>query len=67
MKNGSRDTLHIATVPRDPNQVQALIDQEMAILRVRRRLTAHQPNDFAIFTATRACRPSARSPAASPR
>jgi len=50
VKNGSGDTLHIATVPRDPNQVQALTDQEVAVLRQRRGLKAHQENDFAIFT-----------------
>jgi putative ABC transport system permease protein len=50
VKDGNGDTLHIATVPRDPRQVQALIDQEVAVLRQRRGLKAHQDNDFAIFT-----------------
>jgi len=51
VKNGNGDTLHIGTVPRDPLQVQAMTDQEVAILRQRRGLKAHQENDFAIFTA----------------
>ncbi|HVT59557.1 MAG TPA: ABC transporter permease [Thermoanaerobaculia bacterium] len=50
VKNGHRDTIHIATVPDRPEDYQALIDQETSILRVRRKLRADQPNDFAIFT-----------------
>ena len=50
VKDGNGDTLHIATVPRDPRRVQELIDQEVAVLRQRRGLKAHQDNDFAIFT-----------------
>ena len=50
VKNGTGDTLHIGTVPKDPFQVQAMTDQEVAILRQRRGLRAHQDNDFAIFT-----------------
>jgi putative ABC transport system permease protein len=50
VKNGHRDTLHIATIPARPEDYQALIDQETAILRVRRKLHANQPNDFAVFT-----------------
>ena len=51
IKNGNGDTLHIATVPRDPALVHDMTDQEVAILRQHRGLKAHQPNDFAIFTA----------------
>jgi putative ABC transport system permease protein len=50
IRDGGRDTLHIATVPRDSRDYDALIDQETAILRVRRHLRPDQPNDFAIFT-----------------
>ncbi|HLO66149.1 MAG TPA: ABC transporter permease [Holophaga sp.] len=50
VKNGRGDTLHIATVPRDPAQVHEMTDQEVAILRNHRGLKAHQPNDFAIRT-----------------
>ncbi len=51
VKNGSGDTLHIATVPRDPARVQEMTDQEVAVLRQRRGLKANQDNDFAIYTA----------------
>ena len=51
VKNGTGDTLHIATVPKDPAQVHEMTDQEIAIVRARRGLKSHQPNDFAIYTA----------------
>jgi putative ABC transport system permease protein len=54
VKNGNGDTLHIATVPRDPARVQALTDQEVAVLRGRRGLKADQDDDFAIFTSEEA-------------
>ncbi len=50
VKNSNGDTIHIATVPKDPNQMQAMTDQGIAILRTRRGLKAKDPNDFAIFT-----------------
>ncbi|MBI4913877.1 MAG: ABC transporter permease [Acidobacteria bacterium] len=50
IKNGGGDTIHIATVPKDPRRVQEMTDQEVAILRARRGLKANEPNDFAIFT-----------------
>ena len=50
IKNGTGDTIHIATVPRDPKRMYEMMDQEVAILRARRGLRADQPNDFAIFT-----------------
>jgi len=50
VKNSNGDTIHIATIPRDPNQMQALTDQGVSILRTRRGLKAKEPNDFAIFT-----------------
>ena len=56
VKNSRGDTLHIATLPRDPAQVQDLTDQEVAILRARRGLKAHQENDFAIFTSEESLR-----------
>jgi putative ABC transport system permease protein len=50
VKNGTGDTLHIATVPREARFVHEMTDQEIAILRAHRGLKANQPNDFAIFT-----------------
>jgi putative ABC transport system permease protein len=50
VKNGGGDNLHIATVPRRAEDVQALIEEETAILRARRGLRPDQPNDFALFT-----------------
>jgi putative ABC transport system permease protein len=50
IRNGGRDTLHIATVPARPEDFQALLDQETSILRVRRKLRTNQANDFATFT-----------------
>jgi len=50
VRDGGKDTLHIATVPGRPEDFQALMDQETSILRVRRKLHGSQPNDFAVFT-----------------
>ena len=50
VKNGGGDTIHIATVPRRPQDYDALIEEETAILRARRGLRPGQPNDFALFT-----------------
>jgi putative ABC transport system permease protein len=50
VKNSRGDTIHIATIPKDPNQMQAMMDQGISILRTRRGLKAKEPNDFAIFT-----------------
>jgi len=50
VKNGGGDTIHIATVPKDPLRMNEMMDQEAAILRVRRGLKPNQPNDFAIQT-----------------
>jgi putative ABC transport system permease protein len=50
VKNGHGDSLHIATIPKRPEDFDALIAQETAILRNRRKLHANQDNDFAIFT-----------------
>lgn len=50
IKNGGGDTIHIATVPRRPEDYEALIEEETAILRARRGLRPGQPNDFAVFT-----------------
>jgi putative ABC transport system permease protein len=50
VKNGGGDTIHIATVPRRPEDMAALIEEETAILRTRRGLRPGQPNDFALFT-----------------
>jgi putative ABC transport system permease protein len=50
VKNGHGDTIHIATVPKRPEDVAALIEEETAILRVRRGLRPDQADDFAVFT-----------------
>jgi putative ABC transport system permease protein len=50
IKNGGGDTIHIATVPKDPKGMYEMMDMETAIMRSRRGLKADQPNDFAIFT-----------------
>jgi putative ABC transport system permease protein len=50
VKNSGGDTIHIATVPKRPEDYQALIEEETAILRARRGLRPNQPNDFALFT-----------------
>ena len=49
-KNGGGDTIHIATVPKRPEDYDALIEEETAILRARRGLRPNQENDFAVFT-----------------
>lgn len=50
IKNGGGDTIHIATVPRRPEDYEALIEEETAIMRARRGLRPDQPDDFALFT-----------------
>ena len=50
VKNGHGDTIHIATVPRRPEDYDALIEEETAILRARRGLRPGQPDDFALYT-----------------
>jgi putative ABC transport system permease protein len=50
VKNGGGDTIHIATVPKRPEDYEALIEEETAIMRTRRGLKPNQPNDFALFT-----------------
>jgi putative ABC transport system permease protein len=50
VKNGGGDTIHIATVPKRAEDVQALIEEETNILRMRRGLRPDQENDFALFT-----------------
>ena len=37
-------------MPRRPEDYDALVEQETAILRTHRKLRPNQPNDFAIFT-----------------
>jgi len=50
VRDGGKDTLHIATVPKNSEDVDKLIEQETGILRTRRHLRPNQENDFAIFT-----------------
>jgi putative ABC transport system permease protein len=50
VKNGGGDTIHIATVPRRAQDLQAWVEEGTAILRARRGLRPDQPDDFAMFT-----------------
>ena len=50
VRDSGGDTLHIATVPKRAEDVDALIEQETAILRTHRKLRFNQENDFATFT-----------------
>lgn len=50
VKNGGGDTIHIATVPKRPQDVDAVVEQGRAILRARRGLRADQEDDFAVWT-----------------
>jgi len=50
IRDGGGDTLHIATVPRRSQDIDAMTEQETAILRAHRQLRFNQPNDFATFT-----------------
>jgi putative ABC transport system permease protein len=50
VKNGGGDTIHIATVPRRAEDLQAWVEEGTAILRARRGLRPDQPDDFAMFT-----------------
>ncbi|HEV2846058.1 MAG TPA: ABC transporter permease [Thermoanaerobaculia bacterium] len=50
VRDGGEDTLHIATIPKRPEDIDALIEQETSILRTRRHLRFNQENDFATFT-----------------
>jgi putative ABC transport system permease protein len=53
VKNGHRDTIHIATVPKKPEWVDRAMEEGTAILRSRRHLRFDQENDFAIMTPQR--------------
>ena len=48
VKNGHGDTIHIATVPKDPSKIQEMTDRSG--ISVPAGLKASEPNDFAIFT-----------------
>jgi putative ABC transport system permease protein len=50
IKNSGGDTIHIATVPYTPDQVQAITEKGRAVLRARRGVPFNKPDDFAIFT-----------------
>jgi len=50
VRDGGGDTLHIATAPLRPEDIDALVEQETAILRAHRKLRPNQENDFAQFT-----------------
>lgn len=50
VKRTRGQNFYIATVPRRPEDYQALIEEETAIMRTRRGLRPSQPNDFAVYT-----------------
>ena len=51
VKNSHDDTIHIATIPKSPELIEAAIEEGTTILRTRRKVPFDKPNDFAIFTA----------------
>ena len=50
IKTSGADTIHIATVPFRPDQVQTIIDKGRAVLRARRHVPFNKPDDFALYT-----------------
>jgi putative ABC transport system permease protein len=50
IKNSGNDTIHIATVPYRPDQVETIIEKGRALLRARRHVPFNKPDDFAIYT-----------------
>jgi putative ABC transport system permease protein len=50
IKASGGDTIHIATVPYRPDQVDAITEKGRALLRARRHVPFDKPDDFAIFT-----------------
>ncbi len=51
IKNSHGDTIHIATIPRDPSLIDQVVEEGTNVLRARRKVPFDKPNDFAIFTA----------------
>ncbi len=50
IKNSRGDTIHIATVPYRPDQVDAVIEKGRALLRTRRAVPFNAEDDFYILT-----------------
>jgi len=50
IKASGADTIHIATIPYRPDQVQTIMDKGRAVLRARRHVPFNKPDDFAIYT-----------------
>jgi putative ABC transport system permease protein len=50
IRSSGGDTIHIATVPYRPDQVQTIIDKGRAVLRIRRHVPFDKPDDFALYT-----------------
>jgi putative ABC transport system permease protein len=50
IRTSGGDTIHIATVPYTPDQVQTIIDKGRAVLRARRHVPFNKPDDFALYT-----------------
>ncbi len=53
IKNSRGDTIHIATVPYGPEQVDAVIEKGRALLRARRGVKFNAEDDFYILTPDR--------------
>lgn len=45
-----RSSLQLTIIPRDPVTINETIDQVTNLLRLRRKVPADKPNDFAVFT-----------------
>ena len=50
IRTSGGDTIHIATVPYRPDQVDTITEKGRALLRARRHVAFNKPDDFAIFT-----------------
>jgi putative ABC transport system permease protein len=50
IKASGGDTIHIATVPYKPDQVETIIEKGRAVLRARRHVPFNKPDDFAVYT-----------------
>ncbi len=50
IRTSGGDTIHIATVPYRPDQVQTIMEKGRAVLRARRHVPFDKPDDFALYT-----------------
>jgi putative ABC transport system permease protein len=51
IKNSRGDTIHIATIPWNPEDVHKAVEEGTNVLRARRKVPFDKPNDFAVWTA----------------